>query len=312
MSDPAATAPAAAPPRTGLIARRAASRPGRRAHWRARTGGAALSALLHVGVLALFVFALPQMSRAKPEAEKEIPVEVVRPLEEKKAEEKKAEVEKPKPEEPPKAAEKPPEPAKPEPAKPAPPAAAPPKAEPPKAEAPPAAEPPKAEAPKPEPPPAAEPPAPQPPRAAEAPPPVPPQAAEIPKSPAPEASAGGRPADPNEVALADEKDVIAYWDLKPIEIGPSPTCGRIRVEGQIRLIARSGKTGFVGTMRVLHVPSLCKAEAKVYGIGMLIDGSKVTLLGQDFGDTGVIDGDTMYLRDRYGISTWTRREPRRR
>jgi outer membrane biosynthesis protein TonB len=304
MIDRPTPAPASgAPSGTGLVARRAAPASGRRAPWRARFGGAALSALLHLSVLALFVLALPQMSRAKPEAEREIPVEVVPPPEEKKAEEKKAEAEKPKIEPPktesPKEAEKPPEPAKPDPPKADPPQPAPPAAEAPKPAPPPAPEPPAGETAKPAPA--------EPPKAAEAPPP-----AAGPSAPHnSEAANEGRPADPNEVALADEKDVIAYWDLKPIEIGSSPACGRIRVEGQIRLIARSGKTGFVGTMRVLHIPALCKAEAKVYAVGMVLDGTKVTLLGQDFGDTGVIDGDTMYLRDRYGISTWTRREPRR-
>jgi hypothetical protein len=294
-------------------------------HWRRwRSGGAALSVLLHVVLLAVFTVVVPVLSRpAAPEKDTAIPVEVVQRPPETKADEK---TEKKEPEEKkPELAKKIPEPPKlelpkanaaPEPVRP----------EPPKAESPPATP-----AAKITPPP---PPAPPPPKAAPSPPAASPPA--FPPEPAPHEPASPPPpptlppearlppapppipqppqAQPGTKVDADDDAVpplpkkgLGYWVLEPVTVNLGHKCGLARLTGVIELKEEIGEGRYRGTMRTRIGWSACPPEGALRNVELRIKGSEVEMIGSGFVDRGVIRANTMLLEDAYGRSVWKKR-----
>jgi hypothetical protein len=279
-------------------------------HWRRwRHGGTALSAALHVLVLAGLALSLPRSSPAQREAERALPVEIVertpdaakdaeREKEQKKEQEQAAEREnereKEKPAEP---ASKPPEP------------------------------PPAAPAPHPVPP-AQSSPAPNPieperratspqmPARPLAPPPEiallemrPPSAVpSLPPEPRPIPSGGQKLAVDDDAVPPPDAKGVGRWVLEPLTVNYGHRCGAAHLTAVIELTERVAEGRYRGTMRTRIGWDRCPPEGVLYHVEMRIAGDVVTLIGAEgFTDRGVIRGGLMLLQDAYGRSVWKKR-----
>jgi hypothetical protein len=291
-------------------------------YWRYwRYGGVALAALLHALVLAAVAFVLPGTSPAQREAERPIPVEIVKPEPEKEkepekpkeeakkeAEKEREEARKKEEEEEEKRkaeeaarekerrlAEKPaPPPARAEPSPPSRPAPSPPaKAEPPSA--PPAL--PRLLAPPPPPPRALAEAAPRRPEANPEPPPAPERGPD----------GGQTVADEEAVPHPDAPKPVGVWVLEPLTVDLQHQCGLARISAVMSLTERLGDDHFRGTLRSRIVWARCAPTATVYRVELRISGNAATMSGEGFTDRGVISGNTMMLEDGYGRSVWKKR-----
>lgn len=301
-------------------------RPAPAVYWRRwRNGGAALSLLLHVAVLAGLTISLPVFGGpAAPEPETALPVELVPRAPETKPEEKaetKPEEKKPEPRdakkipdpvllEPP-AEKKVPEPVKPEPPKPerapAPPAAK--TAPPPPPPAPPPKEPPPA--------PATFPPAlpadPAPAEPAGPPPPSLVPEARLPPAPPPEPEAPqlrpGTKVDADDDAPPPlKRNDLGHWVLEPVTVNLGHKCGLARITGVLELKERVADGRYRGTMRTRIAWSACPPEGVLREVELRISGGEVEMINSgSIIDRGVIGKNTMLLEDRFGRSVWKKR-----
>ena len=297
----------------------------KKAGWLGVRWGAAVSALLHLGVAAAILLVLPEpkMPKAKP---LEVPVEIVRPLEKKP--EKKKPAKKLAEKKPSAAAKAKPKPAAKEPKKPAP-------KEPRKEAKPKPPEKPKepekqkpllAEKVKPKPPPEPKKAAPkiaepvkEPPLVPKEKKPKPPEPKPIPKKvekqlagkPAKaKPKGGGRKVEPNpqsdtQISMIQRK-LVGRWILQPLEVNLKHRCGRASISGVIDLTRKRGNR-FYGSLRTTIRWARCPPEGAVYQIELLIRGDRVVM--RDAGgvlDRGLIRGNIMVLKDAYGRSVWRR------
>lgn len=282
------------------------ARPPAARHWRNwRRSGVALSAALHVVVVAALTVSVPVFGRPAP-TQDPIPVELVPRAPEKKPEEPK----KPDPPAPPEKAETPkaapgpdvkriPDPPKP---------AAPPPVE----AAKPAPEPsaPQAEAARPAP----APPRP-PPTLAPAPPPPPPEASlppappPIPEAKRPPGPADGLKVDADEVPPPPgERKALQYWVLEPLAVDLRSRCGIARISGVLELHARIAEGRYRGVIRTRIAWARCPAEGAVHAVELRIKGGEVEMIGAGGSiDRGAMRGNTMMLEDAYGRSVWKKR-----
>lgn len=297
--------PAAPPPEAPL--RVPAAR-----HWRHwRRSGAALSAALHLAIVAALTLSVPVFGRPAPAADP-IPVEIVQRAPEKKPPEpdepKKPEEEK-KPEEP-KKAEEPKPPAKPEaktlpqpgqPPSPAPLPAAKPAPEP-------ATPQPEAARPAPAPPP-------PPPAFVPAPPPPPPAAGLLPLPPPtpdaerPKEPAGGVKVDADEAPPPPgQRKAIGFWVLEPLTADLRSRCGLARISGTLELREQIAPGRYRGLIRTRIDWARCPAEGAVHAVELRINGGEVQMIdAKGTLDRGAVNGDTMILEDAYGRSVWKKR-----
>ncbi len=289
----------------------------KKASWLGVRWGAAFSALLHLGVAAAILLVLPEPKKPKA-TPREVPVEIVRPME-KKPEKKKPPIKlakkkpstvvkakpRPAPKEPkkeakPKPPEKPnpPEKLKPllaEKVKPKPPPE-PKKAEPKIAE--PVKEPPLVPAEK----------KPKPPELKPIPKRVEKQIAEKPAKAKPKG--GGRKVKPNpdsdsQISMIQRK-LVGRWILQPLRVNLKHRCGSAAISGVINLTRKRGNR-FFGSLRTTIRWAGCPPEGAVYQIVLVIRGDRVVML--DAGgvlDSGLIKGNIMILKDAYGRSVWRR------
>jgi hypothetical protein len=300
-------------------------RPAPAMHWRRwRNGGAALSALLHVAVIAGLTISLPVFGGpAVPEPETALPVEIVprapETKPEEKAEETKPEEKKPEPPdakkipdpvllEPP-AEKKIPEPVNPEPPKP--------ESTPPSPAAKTSPPPPPAAAPKAAPPaPSTFPPTlpaePAPPAPAGPPPPSFLPEARLPPAPPPTPEA--TPLRPGTKVDADDdappplnRNAFGHWVLEPVTVNLGHKCGLARITGVLELKERVAEGRYRGTMRTRIAWTVCPAEGVVREVELRIKGGEVEMVGSGFIDRGVIGANTMMLEDAFGRSVWKKR-----
>lgn len=288
-------------------------RPGTRTtSWLGLRWGAAISALLHLGIAAAVLLVLPTPTKPKATPPK-IPVEIVRPLEkppEKKKPEKKLAKKKPdaapkaKPKPVPKEPKKEAEAKLPEKLKPAkkqtplpaekakPKMAAPKKAEPKIAE--PAKEPPRRPVEQ-----KAKPPEPK---------KVEKQLAEKPAKAKPKG--GGRKVKPNpyidnQISMIQRK-LVGRWILQPLKVNLQHRCGKASISGFINLTKKRGNR-FFGTLRTTLRWAHCPPEGMLRRIVLVIRGNRVVLRDSGGGvSRGLIQGNLMSLRDSYGQSVWVR------
>ena len=250
-----------------------------------RVVGTGLSAVLHLAVVALVVFGLPDLERPA-HSETVIPITIVPPPQ--------PEPEPAKPE--PETARKPPEPeTKPEVAE------TPPPPKPAKPE--PQAKPEIAE----KPPEAPEPPAPAKPALED----IRPDATD--EAPAPDAAPqeAKRTDGPADITKPSDKAaaVIGRWILQPLTVKHTGhPCGDASESGTIDLIGERGPGAYHGTLRTHVKWTRCPAQVASYYIELRIKGSDVLMVGSGFVDSGTVNGDVMSLKDAYGVSIWRRQK----
>ncbi|HVO17505.1 MAG TPA: hypothetical protein VMV26_19950 [Alphaproteobacteria bacterium] len=107
----------------------------------------------------------------------------------------------------------------------------------------------------------------------------------------------------------DKTKVIGRWLLEPLTIKHTGhPCGDATESGTLELIGERGPGAFHGTLRTHVRWTRCAPQIASYYVELRIKGDTVLMVGSGFADSGTVSGDTMSLRDAYGVSLWRKQK----
>jgi hypothetical protein len=112
------------------------------------------------------------------------------------------------------------------------------------------------------------------------------------------------------VGKPDEKSkVIGRWLLEPLMVKHSGhPCGDATENGTLELLGERGPGEFHGTLRTHVRWTRCAPQIASFYVELRIKGDTVLMVGSGFADSGTVSGDTMSLRDAYGVSVWRKQK----
>lgn len=103
--------------------------------------------------------------------------------------------------------------------------------------------------------------------------------------------------------------VIGRWVLEPLTVKHTGhPCGDATESGTLELIGERGPGAFHGTLRTHVRWTRCAPQVASYYVELRIKGDTVLMVGSGFADSGTVNGDTMSLRDAYGVSLWRKQK----
>ena len=117
--------------------------------------------------------------------------------------------------------------------------------------------------------------------------------------------------EPDDGALKpdDKTAVIGRWLLEPLTVKHTGhPCGDATESGTLELTGERGPGEFHGTLRTHVRWTRCPAQVASYYVEVRIKGDAVLMVGSGFADSGTVAGDTMSLRDAYGVSVWRKQK----